>query len=129
MSKKPSNARPHPYALLLLLLLAGSIAASLVAGAPTTLPAISLDSELLFHIERVLAVLACALLLLVILVEAWKGNLPAEISERGLKYERLKEETRAGLEALSEAIAEERKVREQAAARDAKMLDSTTPTK
>jgi hypothetical protein len=67
----------------------------------------------LLFVERTVALFAGCLLLVVILVEAWRGNLPIEISGRGVKYERLRQETQQGLEGLLEAVAEERRAREE----------------
>lgn len=105
---------PHPYARLLVVLLVACFLISILAGHPSQMPAVALGSSLLLYMERAIAFFAGGLLLMVILVEAWKGNLPIEISGRGLKYERFKQETTQGLEGLVEAIAEERKERQKA---------------
>lgn len=116
-----SKASPHPYATLLLVLLAVSIFISICAGVPTNIPSVALGSSFLLYVERAIALFAGSLLIVVILVEAWRGNLPVEMSGRGLKYDRLKEdslqgveETKRALQALAEAILEERKAREEA---------------
>jgi hypothetical protein len=94
-------------------LLIACVLVGILAGRPAKLPAVALDSALLLYLERAVALFAGGLLLVVVVVEAWRGNLPTEISGRGVKYERLKEETKQGLQGLVEAIAEERKAREE----------------
>jgi len=59
--------------------------------------------------ERAIALFAGGLLAAVVVIEAWRGNLPTEISGRGVKYERLKDETRDALDALITAVAEDRR--------------------
>ena len=59
-----------------------AIAAVLVTcatGTPSRLPNVALDSPVLFHTERIAALLAGYLLLLVMVSRAWKGDLPSEI--------------------------------------------------
>jgi hypothetical protein len=109
--KVKAKVRLHPYGFILAVVLAAALLASILTGSPSTLPAVALDSPVLFCLERALAFFAAAFVLILVLVEAFKGNLPVEISDSGLRYERLKEETQAGLSALSEAVAEERKAR------------------
>jgi hypothetical protein len=94
--------------------LAISAFVSVCTGPPDHLPSIALGSVFLLCVERTVALFAVCLLLVVVLVEAWRGNLPMEISGRGVKYERLRAETKEGLEALVEAIIEERRAREKA---------------
>lgn len=110
-AESSSWRKPHPYAVVVLVLLGVCTVVSLAAGKGARLPAVALGSELLLDLERAIALFAGALLLLVVLTEAWRGNLPTEISGRGVKYESFKKETQESLEALSEAIAEDRTAR------------------
>ena len=84
--------------------LIASLLVSLIAGTPSDLPSIAMGSAELLHIERTIAICVAYLLLAVVLTRAWRGQLPNEVSGRGLKYatQELKAETRNGLEALTE---------------------------
>ena len=109
--RQKTKRSPHPYATLLLVMLGISAFISICTGRPSDMPSIALGSSFLLYVERTVALFAGCLLLVVILVEAWRGNLPVEISGRGVKYERLKEETKEGFKALVEAILKEREAR------------------
>jgi hypothetical protein len=63
-----------------------ALAVTLVAGAPGSLPSIALDSTVLFHLERMLALLAGYLALVVVIQRAWRGQLPSALSAQGLTY-------------------------------------------
>lgn len=63
-----------------------ALAVTLVTSAPAPLPSIALGSRVLFHLERMLALLSGFLVLLVVLQRAWSGQLPSEISTQGVTY-------------------------------------------
>lgn len=50
------------------------------------LPDVALSSTALFHVERAAALLAVYMFVLVVLVRAWRGELPSEMSSQGIKY-------------------------------------------
>jgi uncharacterized membrane protein len=67
----------------------GMIAAAVItatAATPSLLPAIALSSTMLFHLERGAACFAVYVFVLVILIRAWRGELPSEMSSQGVKY-------------------------------------------
>jgi hypothetical protein len=66
--------------------LTAAVAISLVTGAPRDLPDVALSSTVLFHVERSVAVLAGFVAVLVLVIRAWSGQLPTELSTQGLKY-------------------------------------------
>jgi hypothetical protein len=105
---------------VLCLLLGFSLFIAICSGTPQHVPAVALGSPLLLCLERTLAMFAGVLVLMVVLVEAWRGNLPAEISGRGVRYERLRKGTADALASLTKAVAEERKAREVLEARMAR---------
>ena len=92
-------------AIVLLVGFIGSLIASLVSGVPDKLPGAALGSEALLHAGRTLAFFAAYLAVLVVFVRGWEGELPYELSGRGLKYKtrELKEEIQGTIEALIEA--------------------------
>ena len=51
-----------------------------------TLPGVALGSETVLIVERVLALFAAWLLVLVVIAQASRGRLPIEISGRGVRY-------------------------------------------
>jgi hypothetical protein len=63
-----------------------AVTATTLAGAPARLPDIALDSTLLFHVERAVALLAGFLVVVVTITRAWAGELPAEFSAQGVRY-------------------------------------------
>ena len=72
-----------------MVVLGGVVAAALasgLAGTPKRLPDAALSSSVLFHVERVVALVAGYVGLLVIVVRAWAGHLPMELSAQGFKY-------------------------------------------
>lgn len=86
-----------------------SLAGTLVGGTPTRLPGIALGSPVLLHVERVIALFAALFLALVVLVRAFQGRLPTELSGRGVKYserettEEIRDSTATALENLETA--------------------------
>jgi hypothetical protein len=69
--------------------LAGVFVAAVMTGAtgaPARLPDVALSSAVLFHLERALAFLAAYTAILVLVIRAWSGQLPSELSAQGLKY-------------------------------------------
>jgi hypothetical protein len=93
----------------LTVLLALALGASLVTGVPEQLPGVALGSPVVLHAERALAIFAASLLVLVVLVRAFQGMLPTELSGRGVKYaqreatEEIRDTTAAALEGLQTA--------------------------
>lgn len=87
--------------------LVASVVATVVIGSPSKLPSVALGSSLVLHVERTIALFVAYLLVAVVLVRAWEGRLPDEISGRGLKYatQELKAETHDALDALAEHAA------------------------
>lgn len=64
-----------------------ALLASLAMGAPDKrLPGIALTSSAMLVIERALVLFVAWLLVVVVLVEAWRGHLPLEVSGRGVRY-------------------------------------------
>jgi hypothetical protein len=51
-----------------------AVTATTLAGAPARLPDIALDSTLLFHVERAVALLAGFLVVVVTITRAWAGE-------------------------------------------------------
>jgi hypothetical protein len=99
--------KPLGSAVAVLLVLA--LIASLVSGTPEPLPGVALDSPVLLHAERTAGIFAALLLALVVLVRAFQGLLPTELSGRGVKYaqreatEEIRDTTVAALEGLETA--------------------------
>lgn len=69
--------------VLLLMAIAVNAAIPVPEGA---LPAVALQSAELLVLERVIAFFATGLLLLIVIARAFRGELPVEISGRGVKY-------------------------------------------
>jgi hypothetical protein len=82
--------------------LVAALTITVTTGAPSTLPDIALNSEVLFHAERAAALLAAWVFVLVILTRAWAGELPSELSGQGIKYsgERTREATEDAVAAI-----------------------------
>ncbi len=76
----------HPYGWLAILFLTGGILGTLLADVPAKLPGAALGSELVLHVERAAAIVAGLLLAAVVVARAFAGQLPDELSGRGLKY-------------------------------------------
>jgi len=95
-----------PVVALLLVLAVG---ASLVSGIPESLPGVALGSSVTLHAERAAVFFVGLLLALVVLVRAFQGRLPSELSGRGVKYadrqgtEQIRDTTATALEQLEAA--------------------------
>ena len=68
-------------------LLVAAILVSVIEGTPRTLPGVALDSPVLLHAERVLALVGVVIAALSVLAQAARGRLPVELSTSGLRYE------------------------------------------
>jgi hypothetical protein len=84
---------PHPYAVALLLFLAGALAVTVIAGVPSGLPDVALGSGAVLHVERALVIMAAIFFIFVLVARAWEGELPNEISRDGFKYPPVAPET------------------------------------
>lgn len=62
----------------------GSVLATLLAGTPESLPAVALDSAVVLHAERVVALALASVVVAALLDRGFHGELPAEF--RGVKY-------------------------------------------
>jgi hypothetical protein len=98
-----------------------AIAASVITGAPSTLPDVALDSAVLFHLERAVVVVVVLLVLLRVIERAWVGELPMEFSTTGLKYtvREVRDTTQDALQALADEAEEARLERAELRARTA----------
>lgn len=79
---------------VLRLVVIGGLVVSAVAGVtieppPGGLPGVALGSAELLTLERTVALFAGWMVLVVVVVEAWRGRLPLEISGRGVRYAEL----------------------------------------
>ena len=72
------------------LLLLGSLVAGIGLPTPEPLPAVALGTRWVLYAERATLLFYGALLLLVPLVRAMRGQLPIELSLRGARYEEAK---------------------------------------
>ena len=76
---------------LLALGVAGALVAcvtvTLIEGRPRLLPGVALDSPVLLHAERALALFAAVIAIASIAAQAARGRLPVELSTSGLRYE------------------------------------------
>jgi len=64
-----------------------ALIASVITGPPDgDLPGVALGSEPLLLVERAVAFFAAWLAIVVVLVQANQGNLPIEVSGRGVRY-------------------------------------------
>ncbi len=79
-------SKPHPYAYAVAGFVAVAVMLTLIAGTPQSVPEVALGSSVLFHVERGLLILLPAFLVFVVLIRAWNGELPNEISREGFKY-------------------------------------------
>jgi hypothetical protein len=79
-----------------------ALAVALLPDEPARLPGVALGATELLRLERGLTFLAAWLLLMIVVVRGWAGELPDEISGRGLKYSarELQASTREALDAL-----------------------------
>jgi hypothetical protein len=78
--------KPHPYAYFVIALLLVAVVVTSVTDLPASPPDVALGSDALLYVERGLAILLAVFLIFVVLVQAWKGRLPTEISRDGFKY-------------------------------------------
>lgn len=85
------------------LLLIAAVVAGIGLPTAAELPAVALGTEWLFYAERATLLFYGALLLLVPLVRAMRGQLPIELSLRGARYEEAKASEEA-LVALDERL-------------------------
>jgi hypothetical protein len=69
------------------------------------LPGVALGSETVLVVERVLALFAAWLLVLVVVAQAFRGRLPTEVSGRGVRYAD-GSETQDSLASTQEALSE-----------------------
>lgn len=79
--------KKHAYALLLAAVLLVAILVSVREGRPKSLPDVALGWDVLLHAERAFAILIASFFILVILVRAWKGELPYKLSRDGFEFE------------------------------------------
>src|SRR4051812_31346828 len=63
-----------------------ALAVTWATGTPAQLPDIALGSNVLFHLERLTALLAACVTVLAIVTRAWSGQLPSEMSTHGVRY-------------------------------------------
>jgi hypothetical protein len=63
-----------------------SAAAALSRAAPDRLPSAALGSDVVLFVERGAAVFAVLFLALLVIYRAFRGELPSELSGRGVKY-------------------------------------------
>ncbi len=75
-----------------------------VAGTPQKLPDVALDSNVLFRFERALVLILGMLVLLVVLAQAARGNLPSEISNTGVKFPEAVQAAEAAKEARAQVL-------------------------
>jgi hypothetical protein len=68
------------------MLVLASVAAAAARAAPHTLPKIALGSDIVLYVERAAAVFAVLFLALLVIYRAFLGELPSELSGRGVKY-------------------------------------------
>jgi hypothetical protein len=64
----------------------GSIAVTMVTGAPARLPDVALDSVVLFHTERTLALFLLTVLAIAVVARGFQGRLPDKLGRDGLEY-------------------------------------------
>lgn len=81
------NPAGRRLTLLLAAVIAAAVAVTLIEGVPGRLPGVALGSAVLLHVERAGALIAIAVALISILVQATRGRLPNQLSTAGLAYE------------------------------------------
>jgi hypothetical protein len=107
-----SLARKLSYTGLVLALGAGSYVLATRADAPVPLPGIALGSLEVLIAERSAAIFAALFLAALVLVRAAQGELPQELSGRGVKYARsdavdeLRDRVDAQFEAYDKSLSE-----------------------
>jgi len=67
--------------------LVACVTVTLIEGRPRRLPGVALNSPVLLHAERALALFAVVIAIVSIAVQAARGRLPVELSTSGLRYE------------------------------------------
>src|SRR5690349_1786936 len=78
--------------ILITVLVVGGLCVSTAAGVfltgapPSQLPGVALGSETILVVERIMALFAAWLLVLVVIARASAGDLPTEISSGGVRY-------------------------------------------
>lgn len=105
----PTSLDNRPIALSVTVALVAAIVAAAVVGQPDRLPGVALGSAVVLFVERVLAVFAALLFILLVFERAWaREQLPEEISGRGVKYASAEtaEELRRRVEELSGQLLE-----------------------
>ncbi len=80
----PSLRGRHVLGSLVVAGIAGSLAVALAGDPPMVLPGIALGSTALLYVEKATACFSSYLLVLVVVVRAFAGDLPSEL--RGVKY-------------------------------------------
>jgi hypothetical protein len=83
--------------LLTLLSTVAAIVVTATERTPAPLPDLALGSSLLFHLERIAALLAALIVIGVLVQRASSGQLPIELSTQGIKYAAEEEKTAQGL--------------------------------
>jgi hypothetical protein len=83
----------------------GAAVAAVLISTPAKLPGAALGSVLVLRVEWAVALFAALLLLTVVLLRAWQGLLPSEISGRGVKYADA-DKTQAAVNESAEALDE-----------------------
>jgi hypothetical protein len=99
---------PHHYAIVVAAAIALAVVVTLVVGPPATLPDVALESTVLFYFERALVLVLGLLILLVVLAQAAKGNLPSEISNSGVKFPEALQAAEAAKRARAQVLGSER---------------------
>ena len=111
-STTPSNQGDEHDVILALVVaagLVGAVVATLLAGTPDKLPGVALGSSVLLHALRAVGVLIAYMLVVTAVVQAWRGQLPAKFSDKGIEYaavQAVKDEAGAGVEKVEEAVGE-----------------------
>jgi hypothetical protein len=98
------------FGLLALLGVVGSVVLSSLSATPANLPGIALGSEALLYVEKTVAAFSAYLLVLVVVVRAFDGDLPSEL--RGLKYD-IQEGRETAAEGIIELSAANAELRER----------------
>lgn len=82
----PSTLRKQLYTMLVVSLIVAALVLALVDGVPSSLPPAALGSRVLLVVERAAGIFAVLFLLALVVVRAAQGQLPQELSGRGVKY-------------------------------------------
>ena len=100
--RQKANRRPHEFGIVMILAVALALAASFETGADD-MPGVALGSPLVLYVERAAALFGVLLLVFTIVVYAWRGVLPTQISSRGVGYAEAKDKTEESLDELRDA--------------------------